>query len=578
MSARWSLLAAVLLLAALVGVPVGAAAQTFPSDDAGRPAPWCSWLDTSVTPAQSIVCSNTHPLPSGPGAASIATDTLGYGRSFFMSATGSSTSITERITTVLFTDEINVLGYGITGANQAAVTNSSDGGRTWAPLTSLQLGAVNAPFHAGVTIGTSPRYVLAATGLATALDIFTSSNPSGGFVAATGGAGRNATSPVTFAIQGATVMAWAVGGGAANRAIACQSLDNGQTFQACVTVDAGNNSGFTGSGPKVTITSPSVNTWLAVANNGKVWRSVDNGATWTNVLTLTVAAPAPIKCLSATRCLVIDFIGFSEIPRLSTDGGATWTAQAAISANSGVAGAICLYGQNVVDFILRATFPSTLTGTTVPAYRSTDGGISWVGATATGGQPAFSGGSLDNVSDCTATATGRSAFVGFRTSSTGLYFGPTTANTVQVVGSNGLALAVDGNGNFTANQGSPQATSPNAWGVVPVQGPSLKNSQQTSAAATANTITIAAVASQRVHLRRIDASCNTATDTAATLTVTDGATVIWSLATAETVTSTGRTVVSWVPSLDGTTGAALTVTLAACTTGTSRLAVQADQF
>lgn len=572
MSPRRPILASILLVAALVGWPADAPAQTFPSDDAGRPAPWCSYLDTSVTPNRSVVCSTTNPLPSGPGAASIATDTLGYGRAFFFS----DVSNVFAIRAPFFIDQINVLGYGTQGAARASVASSNDGGRTWAPAVDIQLGAINPPTMAGVTIGTTPRYVLAATGLATALDIFTSSSPSGGFVAATGGAGRNATSPVTFAIQGATVMAWAQGGGGNNTAIACRSQDNGQTFAACVTADAGLNTAFTGSGPQATITSPAVNTWLAVTNNGLVKRSINDGAAWATVLTLPSGTPAAVKCVSATVCLVVDSGANTVQPYRSIDGGATWTAQALIgtlAAANSTGAAFCVYSADVVDVIIRNNYPLTTTTTTTPAFRSTDGGQSWVAVPVTGGQAAFVN-PMDTLSDCAATSTGRSVFVGQRLLVHGFYYGPVTTNTVQIVGANGIPLDVDANGNFTGNQGLPQATSPNAWGVVPVQGPALFNSEVVSAANAAVSVVVAAVASQRVHLRRVDARCSAGT---ATLTVTDGATVIWSSIGAEVAAA--RFTQQWQPSVDTTTSAALTVTLGACgAANTGTLTVQADRF
>lgn len=573
-----SILALHLLLAALLWLPAGAAAQTFPSDDAGRPAPWGSYLDTSVTPNQSVVVSTTHPLPISPGSASIGTDTLGYGRSFYFS--GSSTTIGIKV--ALFTDEINVLGWGVAAA-QLSVSHSSDGGRTWGPFVSVSFSNTNNPIAAGRTIGTSPRYVLSMQGPATGPRVVTSTSPSGGFADSTFGTGLNVTvpTPATFAIQGSTVMMWTEGVNATNRAVACRSDDNGQTFQNCVVVDVTASSSFSNIGPQAVITSPSVNTWLAVSRQGKVWRSTDNGASWTNVLTLTSLTAAAIKCISATVCLIGDPVGTTIVPRRSTDGGATWTAQSAIGggpASGSVSAAFCDYGNNVIDLIRRDQFPDTASATTTPAFRSTDGGVTWIGATATGGQAAFLGTNLDTVSDCTATATGRSVFVGFRTASTGIYFGPTTSNTVQLVGSTGFSLNVDSSGNMTANQGLPQTTSPNAWGVVPVQGPSLKNSKQTSAVTTANAITITAVAGQRVHLRKITASCDTAGAMATTLTVTDGATQVWALAATETVLAAVRTTEAWQPSLDSTTGNAMTITLGACTAGTSLLSVQADQF
>ncbi len=570
------LLALLCVVLAVLGWPTGAWTQTFPSDDAGRPAPWCSYLDTSVTPNVSVVCSTQNPLPTGAGAASIATDTLGYGRAFFLSASGSPDTLSSRITTMLFVDEVTVMGWGVTGAGTTlASAQSRDGGRTWSSPASVGFGSlINPPFSSGVTVGTTPRYVIAVNGLAS--NILTSSSPSGGFVASTFGTGLNANPLITFAIQGATVMVWGQGGGGNNTAMACRSQDNGQTFSNCVVADATVNSAYTGNGARQVITSPSTGIWLAVGNTGRVQRSADNGATWTNVLSLSFGGVAAIKCVSATVCLVVDGGVNVMTPYRSTDAGATWTAQAAIAtSSSGTGRAICLYGNNVLDVIQSDNFPSTSTGTTVAAQRSTDGGRSWVGVTFTGGKAAFSGANLDFISDCTSTATGRSAFLGLRTASTGLYFGPTTSNTVQVVGANGIPLNVDGNGNFTANQGLPQATSPNAWGVVPVQGPALFNSDTTGAANTAVTVTIAAVASQRVHLRRVEAVCSAGTST---LTVTDGATQRWGSLAGEVGAVFFRPP-PWVPSLDSTTSQAMTITLATCGVGNAgRLIVSADQF
>lgn len=570
-----------LLLVASLGVPADARAQTMPRDDTGLPTGACAYLDDSVTPNLYQRCSTTHPLPMSPGSASIATDTLGYGRSFFLSNSGSGTVSTSRLSTILFLDDIDVVGWGITGGSTLATASSVDGGRTWGALGTVGFGtAINAPIHAGRTIGTAPRFLLSVSGIAGSPTILNSTSAAGGWAASTFGTGINNNSGPTFAIQGATVMVWGQGGAANNTAVACRSQDNGQTFQNCVTVDATNNTGFTStSGPHQTITSPAAGTWLAVANNGKVWRSTDDGATWATVVTLAGGAASPIKCVSATVCVTTGAGTGGIAPYRSTDGGATWTQQATIvNPSVGAGKALCLYGNNVLDVIASDNFPSTATTTSTGAARSVDGGQTWLPVTVTGGLAAFSGANFDVVSDCTSTATGRSAFIGFRTASTGLYYGPTTSNTVQIVGANGIPLNVDGNGNFTGNQGLPQATSPNAWGVVPVQGASLKNSQQTSAVTTAQTITIAAVTSQRVHLRRIDASCNTAAATAPTLTVTDGATQIWALAATETVAAGARTVVTWSPSLDSTTGQAMAITLGACTAGTSLLSVQADQF
>jgi hypothetical protein len=89
-------------------------------------------------------------------------------------------------------------------------------------------------------------------------------------------------------------------------------------------------------------------------------------------------------------------------------------------------------------------------------------------------------------------------------------------------------------------------------------------------------VTIAAVTGQRVHLRRIEAQCSAGTSG---LTVVDGATTIWASGAAEVVAApVFFRPQPWIPALDGTTGNAMTITLATCGAGnTGRLTVQADQ-
>ncbi len=556
MRTRWALLAALLLLGA-----------TFPSDDAGRPAPWCSYIDDSVTPNVSFPCSVTHPLPSGPAGASIATDTFGYGRAYFFGQTSTTGAGGAAPAITIFTDAVNVVGLHTAGAGSLVALTSSDGGRTWASMGSTGFpgaGGANNPQTLIRTVSPTPRFVMGVTG--NAGSVATSTNIGGGWAFSTGLPLNNAFYSV--ASQGSAVLA--VGPNAANNAtVACISSNDGQTFTSCVTVDSAAASRPQG-GSNPIVATPGINIWLTLLANGKIWRSADNGATWTNVS--TPGGQGPIFCLSSTQCVAVS--GSNVF--VSSNAGVTW-AQTVTLPTSGAAFTICPYNATVFDVLVLSGWPTTPTATTVPAFRSTDGGISFLGSPVTGATTALSN-PVALSGPCSTTAGGRTSFVVSSVSNLFTYYGTVFQNSVQIVGSNGVPLSVDATGNFTGNQGLPQATSPNAWGVVPVQGPSLKNSKQTSAVTTANTITIAAVASQRVHLRRIDASCDTAAATAATLTVTDGATQVWALAATETVIAATRTTVQWQPSLDSTTGAAMTITVGACTAGTSLLQVQADQF
>lgn len=581
MSARRPGLRSLFLLVLASALWIGA---SFPTDDAGRPAPWCSYLDDSITPAVSVVCSVTRPLPAGnSGVTSIATDTLGYGRTFFLAPSASSGSGATVLSAAIFVDEVNVVGYSFgtgatlqpTGGLQVATSN--DGGRTWNGATNVgcpSVGGCSSQVRKVVrTVASIPTYIIASVGPpAGPAAIARSTSPIGGFTAVSIATITSAS--VDVAVQGATVMV--VGTGVGGH-FACRSDDAGATFQPCVLVDATG----TGSG---SIISPSQNIWIASnGTGGDLFRSTDNGATWASVL-LTGGGSGPLTCVSGTVCLFNNSQGAGATFR-STDAGVTWTSPAGSPGAAGSGGTFCTYGNNVVDFLQAATassanpWPTTTTQTTTPGFRSTDGGISWVQVPVTGG---VSDGTASRISQCVANTTGRAVLAWQNNALTlnGFYYGPTSANTVQIVGANGIPLSVDANGNFTGNQGLPQATSPNAWGVVPVQGPALKNSTTTGAANTATAVTIAAVAGQRVHLRRIDAYCDTA-GTATTLTVTDGATVVWPGTPTAPTLAIGQTLFTqqWAPSLDSTTGNALTVTLGACGIGNAgTVTVHADQF
>lgn len=567
MSARRAGFRSVFLLVLASALWLGA---SFPTDDAGRPAPWCSYVDDSVTPAVSVVCSVTRPLPaSSSGVTSIATDTLGYGRTFFFSPSG-STGGANGSSAAIFVDEVNVVAFSygdLFPSGNLRVATSTDGGRTWNGLTALGCpfgGACQGILQKVVrTVASTPTYLMAGGANVVPAQIFRSPSPTGGFtsVGVTGLSGVSRNDP-SLAIQGAVVMAY--GNSAAGVATACRSDDAGATFQPCVTVSPGVASG--------SVATPAANIWLASDTNGEVWRSTDNGASWAQVLA-TAGGPGDFTCLSGTVCLWTNTVTVFR----STDAGATWTNPVGAPANGA---RFCNYTSTVVDVIAPsgANFPQTATTTTTPAFRSTDGGVSWVQVPVTGGLAAFL--NAPAISHCVTNTTGRAVFFAHRSADdvTAAYYGPTSANTVQIVGSNGIPLNVDGNGNFTGNQGLPQAIAGNGWPMSPVQGASLFNSTTTGAANAAVTVTIAAVTSQRVHLREVEAFCSAGTST---LTVTDGATLRYTTA-ANAVPAIGAAGASfrkpWAPAFDSTTGNALTVTLATCGVGnTGTLNVHADQ-
>lgn len=115
---------------------------------------------------------------------------------------------------------------------------------------------------------------------------------------------------------------------------------------------------------------------------------------------------------------------------------------------------------------------------------------------------------------------------------------------------------------------------PNTLPVSPIQGATLFNSQQVSAADTPVAVTIAAAASTRAHVYNIHAFCSAGTST---LTVTDGGVTIWGTLAGEIGVT--RFEKRWAPGLTGTTNSAVVATLDTCGGGnTGTLHVQADRF
>lgn len=115
--------------------------------------------------------------------------------------------------------------------------------------------------------------------------------------------------------------------------------------------------------------------------------------------------------------------------------------------------------------------------------------------------------------------------------------------------------------------------------ISPLQAAVLKNSEQTSSAATAQTISIAAVAGQSVYLYGIEVHSSAAPATPCSVTIKDGVggTVIWS---SSTTYVTANTATQTFPTpLSSTNGNGMDVVVSTCGTAiTSTLDVQASQF
>lgn len=114
-------------------------------------------------------------------------------------------------------------------------------------------------------------------------------------------------------------------------------------------------------------------------------------------------------------------------------------------------------------------------------------------------------------------------------------------------------------------------------GASPIQGTTLLNTRQASAANTLNTITLTGAAGQRIHLYEVSrADCTAGTSS---LQVVDGATLIYDTNAATVPVVPATFVKQWPTGLTGTTGQNMIVYVFACgAAGVSTVVVQADRF
>ena len=119
---------------------------------------------------------------------------------------------------------------------------------------------------------------------------------------------------------------------------------------------------------------------------------------------------------------------------------------------------------------------------------------------------------------------------------------------------------------------------PATVGVQPVQGTTLLNSNNVSAANTALTVTLTGAASQRVHLYKIStATCSP--DGTSQLTIQDGGVTIWNTLQNSVGPALNQYEALWPVGLTGGTGNSVTVQIGACGVGNvGVLNIQADRF
>ncbi|MGH7252896.1 MAG: WD40/YVTN/BNR-like repeat-containing protein, partial [Nitrospiraceae bacterium] len=314
------------------------------------------------------------------------------------------------------------------------------------------------------------------------------------------------------------------------------------------------------------ITSPASSVWLVIDNDGRIFRSTDDGATFAQTQQIGAASNTTtgVMCVSSTVCAA--YIGTSVFR--STDVGVSWTQVATL----GVAPRILVnLGNNVI--IGASALVSTVT-----FFRSSDGAVTWEQLPAVTPATACTTGNWTSSSisrngaavlgwDCVTPGAGAGRHV--------LYSPIIGAGERGIIGENGTRWDINSSGAGGVYQGSGALNSSlEPWHMTPVQRATLLNTQTTGAADTAVVVTLAAIANARAHLYRLDARCSAGT---AQLTVQDGAATIWT--TPAATVGTAQFATTWGPGLTGTTNTALTITLSTCGVGnTGTLIVQADRF
>lgn len=549
----FALLAALTFCQSVEAQPI----PTWKNDAQGRPAPPCMTLDPSTG------ISTPCPAPAG-GAGSAAAGTTiiseggqstAFGNTWFTGGPIASSPNVGPGCIFLSDTQVACAGQQAGSATNIRVYQSTDGGVTL-PLT----------FTTGSTPGN-----LNATGQL----VRTAAGPYYMGLVANGAFGNNplrsvdlniwtATSGVDiapFAPTGTSRMA--VGGPAGNTVLAftasstnriCRLLSPASAF-TCVAP-----AGWGGIGGATAAAYVTGNTWVAIDATAvaNVFRSTDDGASWTVAATLTgtksAIGTANVVCPTSTVCVAN--VG-SSIYR-STDAGLTWSPPVATGSTSLNAllnfggGNIMAIGSNLSTATPQPGCLPNCQNIAGEAIRTIDNGVTWVAASGPWLAIAGTGGD-------THTAIARSNGSAIVTHNR-VENGPTN------VGRNYGYSTTLPSGVKVLNRGEIP--------TIPIQGGTLLNSSTVSAANAVNTVTLTGIAGFRFHIYKVDAFCSAGT---ATLTITEGATIIHRGAPGGVGTTDYREI--FTPGLTLNDGVNAVISVTSCGVGnTSTLNIVADQF
>lgn len=400
---------------------------------------------------------------NGTGTTS-GTSTTGFGKGWYPS------NFVPNGTLVFIFDNTNTavaFNRTVGCGNCLTVSTSSDGGVTYSSF--------NTTFVAGNEVGTMvkipsspPRYLGYVANGGTS-HIFSSTALLSGWLDSAYAGTQLANSAFTFAsnTNGSVVLSSA---GTAGAVEVCKSLNQGVSFGSCVTFGTSNPNS------SQSLAFAGGTTWLAVDNGNQLFRSTNDGGSFSLITTFTAGGGggANVICLSPnyTTCVA----NASGNILVSHDAGLTWLSVLGIAQTP----ALCDYGSGNVG-IFGNTPPVGLSAITQNAWSSNNNGDAF-----------YSG----NVYGSTSAGVGAPTVSGIACNSSGRGVAAihSTAGTPNFAFYNPLTSP---GGTLTSSAGGYNVSALIQGGII------LNAAPTTSAANTAATITLTNTAGSRICIREV---------------------------------------------------------------------------
>lgn len=466
------------------------------------------------------------------------TSTTGFGKGWFPSTfNGGGGSVVASV----YQDgaTVNTFHRTVACGNCLTVSTSTDGGINFVSFnTSFVVGnEVNFIIKVPSAV---PRYLgYSANGGAS--QIFNSASLLSGWAAGVTASPDLNNSIVAAASNATGSVVLMVGGtGGGSHTNVCKSTNQGQTFGSCVDVRPAS--------PAASVWFGGGTTWFISSADGGISRSINDGATWAVVQTLGATGGQGL-CLASTSYQTCLVISAGQVFR-SIDNGATY----ASVLSSGVS-SMCDYGGGNVGLVTGVP-PVGLSAITNNVFSSQDGGQNFYAGNVYGS--VWTGVGAPSLSSFTCNSTGR----GYMSMHTTAGPAPTFTFYNPLTQPGGVLQSSSGGYNVSAL----------------IQAGVLLNATQTSAATTAQTITLTGTGGSRVCLRNIAVFSSNAAQNV-TLVVQDAAVTTFNLGTVTTTAVAGNPLTfSGQPLFCGQTGNSIQVVVGAAGAGTTTLSVVGDRY